>query len=113
VEIYTSNVAAARWGAAFSGTCTPWTSLSVAGTSHAHAPIATVAADFPEARRAALRPVPAPTQQLALMAAELLPTVSGTTANDARKQTENVHKTRSNAGGYGAMGPYPEREQPA
>jgi hypothetical protein len=29
-----------------------------------------------------------------------------------RKQT-NVHKTRINAGGFGAMGPHPEREQPA
>lgn len=113
MEIYTSNVAAARWGAAFSGVCTPWTSLSVAGTNHALAQIANAAADFPEAHRAALRPVPAPTQQLALMAAGLLPTVGGTTADDARKQVENVHKTRMNAGGYGAMGPYPEREQPA
>jgi hypothetical protein len=41
------------------------------------------------------------------MSAELLPT-----ANDTRKQT-NVQKTRINAGGYGAMGPQPEREQPA
>jgi hypothetical protein len=29
-------------------------------------------------------------------------------ANGTRKQ--NVHKTRINAGGYGAMGPHPERE---
>jgi hypothetical protein len=41
------------------------------------------------------------------MSAELLPT-----ANDTRKQTY-VYKTRINAGGYGAMGPQPEREQPA
>jgi hypothetical protein len=41
------------------------------------------------------------------MSAELLPT-----ANDTRKQ-KNVQKTRINAGGYGAMGPHPEREQPA
>jgi hypothetical protein len=39
------------------------------------------------------------------MAAELLPTV-----NETRKQN-HVYKTRINAGGYGAMGPYPEREQ--
>jgi hypothetical protein len=45
-------------------------------------------------------------QQFALMSAALLPT-----ANGNRKQT-NVLKTRSNAG-YGAMGPYPERERPA
>jgi hypothetical protein len=29
--------------------------------------------------------------------------------NSNRKQT-NVHQTRTNAGGYGAMGPHPERE---
>jgi hypothetical protein len=44
-------------------------------------------------------------EQSALMSAELLPT-----ANDTRKHT-NVQKTRINAGGYGAMGPQPEREQ--
>jgi hypothetical protein len=49
----------------------------------------------------------APLTQSALMAAELLPSV-----NEARTQ-KNVQKTRINAGGYGAMGPYPEREQPA
>jgi hypothetical protein len=38
------------------------------------------------------------------MSAELLPTVN---------ETKNVQKTRINAGGYGAMGPHPEREQPA
>jgi hypothetical protein len=42
------------------------------------------------------------TQTVALVFGEL-PAVNGT-----RKQ--NVHKTRINAGGYGAMGPHPERE---
>jgi hypothetical protein len=41
------------------------------------------------------------TQTATLLAEQ--PAVNGT-----RKQ--NVHKTRINAGGYGAMGPHPERE---
>jgi hypothetical protein len=42
------------------------------------------------------------------MGVELLPTLDA--VNVARKP-ENVHKTRINAGGYGAMGPHPERER--
>jgi hypothetical protein len=41
--------------------------------------------------------------QLSPMSVELSP------VNGTRKQT-NVHKTRISVGGYGAMGPYPERE---
>jgi hypothetical protein len=108
VEIYTSNVAAAAYGAAFSGACTPWTSLAAVGAEHALAPSAVLPVGGSDMRNATFRQFPAPTQPLALMSAELLPTV-----NAGRKQTTNVHKTRSNAGGYGAMGPHPEREQPA
>jgi hypothetical protein len=43
------------------------------------------------------------TPTVALIGSGELPAVNGT-----RKQ--NVHKTRINAGGYGAMGPHPERE---
>jgi hypothetical protein len=107
VEIYTSNVAAAANGAAFSGVCTPWTSLTAVGTNHALTQHHVLAVDSPDARRAAFRPIPAAMAQSALIAAELLPAVS-----DTRKQN-NVQKTRINAGGYGAMGPHPEREQPA
>jgi hypothetical protein len=107
VEIYTPYVAAAGYGAAFLGARTPWTSLVAVGAEHALAPNPVLAADSQDARRAAFWPAPAPMRQLALMAAEMLPT-----ANDTRKQ-KNVHKTRTSAGGYGAMGPYPEREQPA
>jgi hypothetical protein len=113
VEIYTYDVTAARTGAACLGARSPWTSLAAMGAKHALAQNAAPAAWSTDARRAAFRPIPAPTQQpaptqhLALMAAELLPTV-----NETRKQT-NVHKTRINAGGYGAMGPHPERERPA
>jgi hypothetical protein len=85
VESNTKFVAVTRMGAACLGARSPWTSLSAAGANHA----------------------PAPMTQLAPMSAEQLPIV-----NPTRKQT-NVHKTRIDAGGYGAMGPHPEREQPA
>jgi hypothetical protein len=108
VDIYTSNVAAARKGAAFSGVCMPWASLAAAvGANPALAPNAAHAVGSPEARRAAFRPIPATRTQSAPMAAEQLPAV-----NETHKQ-KNVHTTRINAGGYGAMGPHPEREQPA
>jgi hypothetical protein len=47
----------------------------------------------------------APVPQSALMAAELLPVVTDT------RNEKTVHKTRINAGGFGAMGPHPERER--
>lgn len=108
MEIYTPNVAVAGYGAAFLGACTPWTGLAAVGAEHALAqnPVL-AAAGSPDERRAAFRSAPATTQQFALISAELLPT-----ANDTRKQN-NVQKTRIDAGGYGAMGPHPEREQPA
>ncbi len=107
MENNTIFVAVTRMGAACLGAGSPWTNLSAAGAQHAlgHNPV--LAAGTPDERRAAVRPVLAPMTQPALIAAELLPTV-----NAIRKQT-NVHKTRISAGGYGAMGPQPEREQPA
>ncbi|HEX3711882.1 MAG TPA: hypothetical protein VHV09_03735 [Trebonia sp.] len=108
MEIYTTNVTAARVGAACLGVGSPWANLAAVGAQHALARTAVPATGIAGARPGAFRPVPAPTTpQLALMSAELLPTVNGT-----RKQND-VHKTRINAGGYGAMGPHPEREQPA
>lgn len=110
VDIYTNNVTAARLGAACLGVRlerTPWANLAVVGTNHARTQNAVLAVGGPVARRVVSWPLPAQTQQFALMSAELLPT-----ANDTRKQ-KNVHTTRINAGGYGAMGPHPEREQPA
>jgi hypothetical protein len=104
VEIYTTNVAATRVGAACLGVRLPWATLAAVGAKHALAPNAVLTVGSPDARRA-FRPVSVQTTQSALMAAELLPTV-----NEAQK---TVHKTRINAGGYGAMGPHPEREQPA
>lgn len=108
MEIYTTDVTAdvtaARIGAAISGACSPWMSLSVAaasGANHVRTQNPVLAAGTPDARTAALWPVPAMTQTAVLLAEQ--PAVNGT-----RKQ--NVHKTRINAGGYGAMGPHPERE---
>ena len=105
MEIYTTDVAAARTGTAFLGACSPWTSLSVefvAGASHVRTQNPVLAAGTPGARLAAFRPVPAMTPMAVVISNEQ-PAVNGT-----RKQ--NVHKTRINAGGYGAMGPHPERE---
>jgi hypothetical protein len=102
VEIYTTNVAATRVGAACLGVRSPWANLAAVGAKHALPQNAVLAAGSADARRA-FRPEPVQTTQSALMAAELLPTV-----NETQK---TVHKTRINAGGYGAMGPHPEREQ--
>jgi hypothetical protein len=108
VKINTTDVAAARLGAACLGVRharSPWANLAAVGANHARTQNAVTAAGNPDARRLVSWPFPAQTEQIAPMSAELLPTVNGT-----RKQ--NVLKTRINAGGYGAMGPYPEREQP-
>jgi hypothetical protein len=77
-------------------------SLSVIGASHVRMQNPVLAAGSVDARLVAFRSVPAMTRLAALADGEL-PPVNGT-----RKQ--NVHKTRINAGGYGAMGPHPERE---
>jgi hypothetical protein len=100
VDINTTCVAATRTGAAFLGARSAWANLAVMGVNHVCTQNPAIAAGRPDARVAALWPVPAPTMQLP-MSVEL-PIVN-------RKQT-NVHKTRISAGGYGAMGPHPERE---
>ena len=108
----TLNVPVAPWGAVLRGACTPWASLSAlpenisamrANSVRTQNPV--LAAGAADARLLAQRPVPVTMARLGGVAAEL-PTTFGN-----RKQT--VHKTRINAGGYGAMGPHPEREQPA
>ena len=113
MEIYLTDVAAARLGAACLGVRnarSPWAKLAVVGADHARTQTPVLVVGGTGARRVASWPLPAQTEQFALMSvmsAELLPTV-----NDTRNQTY-VYKTRINAGGYGAMGPQPEREQPA
>jgi hypothetical protein len=116
VEINTTYVAATRVGAAFPVARSAWTGIAglgvnlartqipVPGVNHARTQINVSAAGRPDARCAAFRLVPAQAMQLNPMSIELPP------VNDTRKQTTNVHKTRISAGGYGAMGPHPERE---
>ena len=96
----TTYVAATRIGAAFHGARSAWTNPAVMGVNHVCTQNPATAAGRPGARVAALWPVPAPATQLA-MSVEL-PVVN-------RKQN-NSHKTRISVGGYGAMGPHPERE---
>ncbi len=105
MEIYTTDVAVARMGAACLGVRSPWANLAASRVNHALAPSAVQATRSVDARLGGVRPVPAQMPQFALMSNELLPAV-----NDTRKPNY-VHKTRINAGGYGAMGPHPEREQ--
>jgi hypothetical protein len=120
VEHNTSYVAAAtRAGAAFLGVRSERASLVNAGWNDTRTPNSVLVAGLLDARCIAFNPAPAPTTQLVplggrltaavptavMPSAEQLPSV-----NHARKQTTNVHKTRISAGGYGAMGPHPERE---
>jgi hypothetical protein len=102
VENHTLIAAAAPVGAVFSGARSPWASLSVVRPISVRTQNPVQAAGCPATRSAAFRRVPATMVPLGGMTAEL------PTAFDNRKQT--VHKTRINAGGYGAMGPHPERE---
>jgi hypothetical protein len=107
-----TDVAVARLGAAclgVAGTRSPWANPSAVRANHALTLNAVLAAGSTGARgRVASSPLTAGTQPFEQpMSAELLPT-----GNETRNQ-KSVHKTRINAGGYGAMGPHPEREQPA
>jgi len=97
-----SVAAAAPMGAVFAGVRSPWASVSVVGANYVRTQNSVQAAGCPATRFAAFEPVPATMVPLGGMTVEL------PTALDNRKQT--VHKTRINAGGYGAMGPHPERE---
>jgi hypothetical protein len=124
VDIYTTdNVAAARLGAACLGARSPWTNVLATEANFVlgqKLPIA--AAGTPDARRAAFRHAKPMSVQLPLFAAlsgtdlasvglmstALLSTEQHTTA---LRQPKNVQTTRIDAGGYGAMGPLPERER--
>jgi hypothetical protein len=107
VEIFTTNVAAAPLGAACLGARTPWTNSVAAGANHALGRKLSTIAGIPDARHAAswrVQPMSVQTSQFAaLRGAELLPTTV--------RKPNNVHTTRIDAGGYGAMGPHPERER--
>jgi hypothetical protein len=93
VDNNTTEVATTRIGAAFPAARSAWIAATGVVASHVLTQNPVLAANRPDARCAALRQIPAPTMPF------------GT-----RKQTTNVHQTRISAGGYGAMGPYPERE---
>ena len=101
MENITIDVAATPVGAAFLGARSEWTTMAGVGANHARTQNPVLAAVRPAARCAALWQAPAPAMSIVPM------TSAPTTVN---KQTTNVHKTRISAGGYGAMGPHPERE---
>ncbi len=104
MENITTYVAATAIGAAFPGAaCSAWATPSRVGDNRARTQLVALAAGQPAAGLAALRHGPAPTAHLVPMAKPL-------TGAHSSKQSNNAHKTRINAGGYGAMGPHPERE---
>ena len=104
MEDITTYVAATAIGAALPGSArSAWATPSRVGNNPARLQIAALAAGQPAAGFAALRHVPAQTMRLVPMAKPL-------TVAHSSKQTNIVHQTRINAGGYGAMGPHPVRE---
>ena len=108
MEIFTTNVAAAaRLGAARLGVCSAWTNALATGANHALGRKLSIVGGTPDARRAAswgVEPMSVQTEQFAVLrGAELRPTTV--------RKPNNFHTTRIAAGGYGAMGPHPERER--
>ncbi len=103
MENNTIYVAAARFAAAFPGALSARNGVAGLPVTGARMQHAALAAGWPDARPAAFRLVPAPTSQPAPMSGEL-PAVA------VNSKHTHVHKTRISAGGYGAMGPHPERE---
>jgi hypothetical protein len=95
-----TEVATTRIGAAFPAARSAWISTTGVAASHVLEQNPVLAANRPDPRCAALRQIPVPT----------MPAPAPTMPFGTRKQTTNVHQTRISAGGYGAMGPYPERE---
>ena len=98
--------AATRVGAAFPGACSAWAGLAATGPKSALSQNSALTAGRPEPRPAAFRHVPAPV----MMPLAPLPAELATAVTSNCKQTTNVNETRIDAGGYGAMGPEPERE---
>jgi hypothetical protein len=90
-----TEVTTTRIGAAFPAARSAWIDATGVAASHVLGQNPVLTANRPDPRCAALRQIPAPALTMPF----------GT-----RKQTTNVHQTRISAGGYGAMGPYPERE---
>jgi hypothetical protein len=108
------NVAAARLGAACLGVRSPWTNVAAAGVNHALGQGVLVAGTPGVRRHAAVRPV----QAMSVQQTTQLPWFAVGTATEplpttitVNRKPKNAPKTRINAGGYGAMGPHPERER--
>lgn len=111
------DVTAVRPGAACLPARSPLATAAVAGAVHALVPSLAPAAGRVDGRLASwLAPVAQPSQQpaqhmqSAVRTAGLSP-MTGTGIATVTRKPKNVHKTRINAGGYGAMGPHPERER--
>jgi hypothetical protein len=103
VENSTIEFAAARLGAASLAARPPWTNVVAplpGGTGVNHARIQQAADQMAQRPESAL-----------LTAAELLPMTTSISTVTFTRKPKNVHKTRINAGGYGAMGPHPERQR--
>ncbi len=99
---FTRIDAVAGMGAAFTGVRSPWANLATAGETHARIQHLTLSVGSSDARRVEFPPAVAAMTQLPMAAS--LPT-----AKETPQQT-SAKKTRINAGGYGALGPHPERE---
>jgi hypothetical protein len=121
VDDFTIMTAAARLGAAFPGGCSPWTAVVAAGADHALAwnlalPVGVSSDVHSEAMShggavsTQARPLSVEQNLLPQWAAKRGTALLPTTVTVTRKPM-NAHKTRINAGGYGAMGPHPERER--
>ncbi len=102
MDNFTRIDAVASMGAAYTGVRSPWANLAMAGETHARTQNLTLPVGSSDARRVEFPPAMVALPQLARTAA--LPT-----AKETPQQT-SVKKTRINAGGYGALGPHPERE---
>jgi hypothetical protein len=106
VEMNTINDTSTQPWAALPAACSAWAiNLSAPGANHALGQQPALSVGNPLMRSSAFRPdqVPTSTKQIAATAGEPL------AVNGTPKQND-VYKTRINAGGYGAMGPHPERE---
>lgn len=99
-----SDFAATRLGAACLAARSPWTNVAVTRENHALGlAFVGVQDQFAQQSRRWTSEAPTLTAPAAPVAGELLPTSTRKPIND--------HMTRINAGGYGAMGPHPERER--
>ena len=121
MDNFAITTAAARLGAACPAACPPWTTVVATGADYALTWNLVLAVGVSSgvngeamSHRAAMSSLAQPLSvehatlpQVAVKRGEeLLPTT--VTVN---RKPMNAHKTRINAGGYGAMGPHPERER--